>query len=249
MSYRLAILAVVVALNPFLLSAAHSCSSESEATIKRAVRFRDHSHFREAKTCCDRVIQSEPGCMNAYFLRAKILTELEHRTQALADVNFVIQRFNSYPPAYELRARIYDEQGKTRLAVDDIAKVIALNKVPKAKAAPLITRSVYYRKLGQFEEALADLTLSIKLDSTVRGAYNHRANLYLALGRYQKAIDDYTVAIKLSPPDDDHEILQLRGSRAAAFEKLGRHDLAAQDRKQIDAAARDSFGSFFREQK
>jgi tetratricopeptide (TPR) repeat protein len=225
-----------------------SASTASDRLCQRAENLLQMKHMREAKLCFDRVIELDPHNVQAYVGRARALTELEERAQAMDDVNLVIRNFSDCGAAYRLRSRLDYELGKIELASNDISKAIAMDKTSKDRFGDYIMRGTYYRYLGQSDKALADLALAANLFPKSPIPFVKRGGLYYSLGRYRQSADDFTKAIRLAN-GDRMQILEWTSSRADAYEKMGRPDLADQDRKRINSSAKDTYGTFFPEQK
>jgi tetratricopeptide (TPR) repeat protein len=60
---------------------------------------------------------------------------------------------------------------------------------------------------GQREEALTDLTTTIRLDENYLNAYWVLGNRYYALGRYDEALSSYQRYIDLADTNADESIL------------------------------------------
>lgn len=72
--------------------------------------------------------------------------------------------------------------------------------------------------MQQFNKALADLNLALKLKSDFAGAYQDRAFVHENMQHYPLAIADFEKAIALNPQD-----IESMGSRAKLLDVLGRH--------------------------
>ena len=64
-----------------------------------------------------------------------------------------------------------------------------------------IRRGNRHYHAGEYEDAVAEYTQAIALDSNIAGAYNNRGIAYRNLGKYAEAIADYDQAITLDPQD------------------------------------------------
>jgi tetratricopeptide (TPR) repeat protein len=101
-------------------------------------------------------------------------------------------------------------------------------------------RGLTYEDLKQYDKAISDYTEAIRLqppkfeDAAIfRGEmYALRANAYFSLKQYGKAISDYTEAIRLWP-----DFTWLYEFRANAYDKLGNHSRAEQDRKKASESS------------
>ena len=60
-------------------------------------------------------------------------------------------------------------------------------------------RGLNHSRLGQYDEAIADLTQAIALDPTDVPQYSIRASAYEAIGELEAAIKDYERIIELDP--------------------------------------------------
>jgi tetratricopeptide (TPR) repeat protein len=67
------------------------------------------------------------------------------------------------------------------------------------KARPFSNRGNEYWKLGQSDQALADFSEAIRIDSNYADAFDNRGVVYCTLRQYDKSIADLSRAIKLYP--------------------------------------------------
>jgi tetratricopeptide (TPR) repeat protein/serine/threonine protein kinase len=84
------------------------------------------------------------------------------------------------------------------------------------------------RKLGRYEQALADHSRAIDLDPKYAAAWNNRGMVYINLGKYKKALGEFSRAIDLNP--------QLAGAwqnRGTAYSTLGQYRKALVDLSQV----------------
>lgn len=89
---------------------------------------------------------------------------------------------------------------------------------------PFHNRGNYYREIGQYDKALADLNQAIKLKPTDYNLLNSRGRIYFTMNRFQEAYEDYTKAIQNK--DDEGEFYV---NRAAALAQLKRPQEAVAD--------------------
>ncbi|MBP9093685.1 tetratricopeptide repeat protein [bacterium] len=102
----------------------------------------------------------------------------------------------------------------------------AVEKKATNNAAFHAERAAVYVALDQYDEAMKDCNIAIKLDPKLSDAYDRRAFCYTVSDQLDKAIGDYTTAIKLNPksPMPYH-------NRAIAYRKLGKLKEANSDMK------------------
>ena len=77
---------------------------------------------------------------------------------------------------------------------------------------------------AQYERAIQDFDLAIKLDPDYPDAFNHRALAYAGQGDYERAIKDFDEAVRLDP---NYAIAIF--NRGLALQTMGRPDEAAKD--------------------
>jgi hypothetical protein len=87
-------------------------------------------------------------------------------------------------------------------------------------------RGAAHSFMQHFEEALADYSSALKLNTTLPRTWRGRASIHYNMGNYAKAVADSSEAIKLDP---NYALAYL--SRSRAFEKLGQPDRARADRE------------------
>jgi tetratricopeptide (TPR) repeat protein len=96
----------------------------------------------------------------------------------------------------KLLSRWSDEDTDNQLCVlSDLAADTTLDDQHRSIAYR--ERGRIYSKLGRYEEALADFTRAIDLDSKSSGAIAHRGETYRQMKRYEEALADLTRAIDL----------------------------------------------------
>lgn len=106
--------------------------------------------------------------------------------------------YSSYEIAIE-HARALAVEGKYEQAVQAYGEV--LQRFPEIEPEQVYTyRGIAHIALGEYDRALADLDLAIKLDSRQVVAYRNRGGVYAVIRRDpQRAIADLDQAIKLDP--------------------------------------------------
>jgi tetratricopeptide (TPR) repeat protein len=126
--------------------------------------------------------------------------------------------------AYEKRGILYFYQGKFENVIQDFQTYIKLSP-PKAEAYRML--GMGYLKSGDYPSAIYNFTRAIKIDSKNAGAYSNRAEAHFLTGNYDLTILDSSKAIDLG--GDPRDIAEAYRTRAKAFRKTGRNELAAED--------------------
>lgn len=119
---------------------------------------------------------------------------------ALTAINKAIELEPDSISNYTIRIFIYDAIGKYEEEIDDLTKIIELNKNGKSLNAHH-QRAVAYTQLGQYNVALSDIDYfleNIRTDTTgsVIEAYLIKASILYKLNEYQKAKEFYELTIK-----------------------------------------------------
>lgn len=86
-------------------------------------------------------------------------------------------------------------------------------------------RAQVYAIIHRPQKALADYVILTNMRPSDPTFHSNTGLCYFELGEYQKAVDEYTASIEL---DKDSSAYMMR---ADAYDKLGKRDLAEQDRK------------------
>lgn len=120
-------------------------------------------------------------------------------------------------------------------AEDDVAALAYFNKslsILENSTSPLITnqfpiyffRGTVHNHLRKYDQAVADLSKAIQLNSDNASAYNNRGSAYSDLNQYDQAIADSTKAIQLDPKEPIYY-----ANRAINYLFLNEYDLAIAD--------------------
>lgn len=97
-------------------------------------------------------------------------------------------------------------------------------KFPGQNVAAYTNRGLTYTSAGQWENAVADLTKAIELDSTYPVSYANRGIVYGNLGQTENAIADFTRVLAIDP-----NYTLVRHNRGVAYGVAGQFDKAVSD--------------------
>jgi lipoprotein NlpI len=126
--------------------------------------------------------------------------------------------------AYESRCAAYNDGKASDYAIADCNQAIL--REPTARGYSN-RGNAYYTK-GDNDNAIADYSQAIKLNSKDAGAFNNRGRAYLAKGQNDRAIADYSQAIQLNPKD-----ATAFNNRGNAYYANGDHERAIADYNQV----------------
>jgi tetratricopeptide (TPR) repeat protein len=102
------------------------------------------------------------------------------------------------------------------------------------------SRGCTYITLGQFSQAISDLTKAIKLNPRYAAAYSNRGAAYDSLGQYTEAISDCAKAIELNPKD-----AEAYSNRGAVYHSLGQYTEAISDLTKAIELKPDLFNAYY----
>jgi len=127
---------------------------------------------------------------------------------------------------YAIRAAAYYQKGDTEAAMTDINKSIDLGcKDALGQAAKLILeKGNIHLKNNDFDQAITEYTMAVRLYPNYTTAYNIRGNAYYSKKDYNQAIADYSQAIRLNPNEAVYY-----SNRAGSYSCKGNYDRAIMD--------------------
>ncbi|RTL38505.1 MAG: tetratricopeptide repeat protein [Candidatus Melainabacteria bacterium] len=200
--------------------------SPADVYLLRAQQYNLLKQYDKALADFNKAIELSPSDARARMERANLYMEMKNIPMALKDCNEIIAQQPKEIPFYELRAKIFEANKQPDRALADLSKIIALSKTdPPA----YLRRGQLYDRLGDYSKAIADYSVATDLNPSDDEAFRLRGSSYFKLGQYPKAISDYTEAISRNPRGN----LQTYSLRAGAYDKIGKPDLAARDRKNV----------------
>lgn len=163
----------------------------------------------------------------AYKERGILLMKEGRAKEAVPDLTQWIERAGpgkEAPWRYMRRAQAYDKLKEYAKAAQDWTTFIVM--VPKNEEV-YTARASDYQSLHRYSDAIGDYSKLLSINPTLIEVYKKRAELYVKLQKYQQAVNDYTKFIDLRP----EQAASAYGERAAVYDLMGKHDLAAADRK------------------
>ncbi|UCB43416.1 MAG: tetratricopeptide repeat protein [Dehalococcoidales bacterium] len=128
------------------------------------------------------------------------------------------------PEWYFNQADELASQGRYEEAIEEYSKVIEANATTTTKVKAYTNRAAAYLALECYDEAIADYTEAIALDSERTSAYTGRAAAYYAKGEYEITIIDCIRAISIDPHNT-----YAYFNRGLAYKELGMNIEAISD--------------------
>ncbi|HIA54322.1 MAG TPA: tetratricopeptide repeat protein [Candidatus Melainabacteria bacterium] len=161
----------------------------------------------------------------AYHERAGALSNLKRDKEALKDIEMFLKT-NPRPERkhFVQRATIMENLKQYDRAVAEYRRLLK----EKYEDQVVYREVACLQAMGKQEEAIKTLNELVAHNKQDDTGYLSRARAYESMGKHKEAIADFTKAYELQP-----STAALK-ERAAAYEKMGRRDLADKDRKEIE---------------
>lgn len=202
---------------------------EAVRLVKKAKWLTARRDFKGAGACCNQAIRLAPDYAGAYARRVIVRTHyIGDRIGRAATAELRRQKAHIVSSA-----KIIDNKFKNYFDTEYLYALEQAALYFVVMERPTTDLDNYRRWLREQLEK-AEKSLELELEDVDHGRLlGLRAQIYDLLGDQKRALDDYDEAIRLSPEDDN-----LYGNRARLRERLGRPDLAAQDRMTGDQLRR-----------
>jgi tetratricopeptide (TPR) repeat protein len=173
------------------------------------------------------LIELDPKSGVGYYERAKVLRSIEKNKEALADYGKAMEVAPDYPDPFLSHGVECEYLHQYAQAIKDYTRYLELDK---GFDGVFMRRARDYELLGDYKHAIEDYGRLLKLNPKDDQAYQLRGDAWCKLKQYDNAIADYSKALTLDPTNP--EVILER--RAKAYERMGKQELAAADRKKLN---------------
>lgn len=175
--------------------------------LKRAERLYNDQDMDKALALTDEAMKIAPGSDELYSLRGNIYVACDQPQKAMTELNkaLAINPRNLGALLNRGLTHMYFKDYKSAIA-DFTAKI---GKPPPGKvfngkhAAVWLWRAEAYERIGDYEHALADLSLVRRVPKHIFTGTKRRAILLTKMGRQKEAALDWSKVIELSPQDEN----------------------------------------------
>ncbi len=163
------------------------------------IYFNDLFDFEKAENDMTQAISlsDTAGVAPLYQMRMTIRLAQGKIESGLSDLSIVITHGGQPYKQLALRAYLYMNQGKYGQALSDFNRAIALRDTTFARGR----RGELHLILGNFEQAVEDLSIAIDGNYRPIAYYRLRATANERLGRYRQSLGDVKVILQRSPTD------------------------------------------------
>jgi tetratricopeptide (TPR) repeat protein len=173
--------------------------AEIAAYQARGASYLFQKKYDEAITDFDRSIENtDVNLIQMYPLRGAAYKEKKEYDKALADYNKAIELFPAVPQNYLNCIEIQIERSNWKAVIATASKLTKVD--PKSSAGYQLLGNAYTRN-GQFQNAIKNLTIAIRLDPKDADSYLYRGIAYADSPLKNKkalAIADFKKALKLN---------------------------------------------------
>lgn len=191
----------------------------------RGTIFERWERIEDALNDFSEILRMEPTNLYALLQRERLLENANRSLDALKDINRIIALEPQNADHYHTRAKLYE---KVKRYEDELADYTKIKTLRPNDIVNLELHAYLLSKFRRWEEAIEDYTHILEINEDNTNALGGRARAHYSLGEYKEALVDYDEIIELQPTAEN-----FRG-RALVYEKLGRQELAEEDRKQAD---------------
>jgi len=188
---------------------------------QRALQYYNQFDVANAKRDVEEGLKSSPNDIWLLFTLARIDVDENNTQKAIADLSKLLQNPRAPKWMFSNRVALYLSTGQYALAVKDCDVMItAKSSLEKAYEY----RAEAFMHLKKYRQAIADFE-SLRASHFGWGGSIPCAECYCAIGQFDHAVDNYSHVIA-------HERSNVEAylGRAKMYDKLGKSNLAAQDR-------------------
>lgn len=175
-----------------------SRSFSQSAKVENALTQLMEGRFAEAKKTASDLITADKNNALAYAIRASALIFDGQSTPAQADLEKALKIVPESGVFHSFMADCYGAQRKDDLSKRSAEKAIGLLGSPKS-SLDYYARALAYGNLGKTDDALADYSKAIELNSRFVRAYAKRGAIYDNKNQPDLALADFNRSIELNP--------------------------------------------------
>ncbi|HKP84634.1 MAG TPA: tetratricopeptide repeat protein [Blastocatellia bacterium] len=170
-----------------------------QAYYQRATALIALGRDKEAEPDLKKVIELKPDFARAHRALGNILLDRGMTDEAKRELGRAIELDPKLTGVRIFYASALIKSGENQKAIETLRQAIELGE---ASALAFALIGVAEERAGKAEEAFADYSRAIVMDTTIATAREGRARLHEARGDIAKAIEDYTAAYRAQPSQD-----------------------------------------------
>lgn len=175
------------------LSASLSHIEELFSEVTRAYRSKNSE---QVIALCERVLALSPGHVEAYYMRANALKDLQQLLPALADYDKAVDLKPDFAHAWCNRGVVLQSLGSYETALESYDRAIALDS---SDALVHANRASLLQAMSRWNLALGSCDLALERNPRLFQVWFHRGNVLRELQLPDAALASYREALKLQP--------------------------------------------------
>ncbi len=176
--------------------------------VKRAEHAARVGAYATALTICDRIDEEAPDYDYSYFLRGRILTNLERHEKAREAYEKVYSLNPDFPAIRFTLGNNAVDRRKSHNALDyfkEELKLIPPDDPVIKKQATLLQIGKVHKELGELDQAKAVLEQAIALDANHDEVNSELSQIYEEEGEIELALEAGLKALELKPESPDYQ--------------------------------------------
>lgn len=166
--------------------------------VERSHAYLKLKRYSEALADAESAIKDSPHHPRGYVARGLAAGLSYKYEESIANFTKAIELSPSTAQLYAMRGAIHLDFGHFRKAVDDLSLAIQMAK-GVVSALVFEHRAMAFRQLGRYEDALGDLSESLRKDPSWSSSQLRRGSVYRCLKKYELAKLDLDEVIKREP--------------------------------------------------
>lgn len=169
------------------------------ALLKRGQLYTQQGHYDQAIINYSNAIAIDPKNAFAHTLRGNAYRGIRDYEHALADYTRSIDLDPEDYWTTFYRAQLYFSQGAYQATIADLTRMLNIKRVTFPKDRVYLWRGYVYTIMAKYDNALADYTEAIIVNTENVNAYLCRGDVYSDTGNSAQALADYRNVLKISP--------------------------------------------------
>ena len=147
--------------------------------------------------------------------------------RGIAVLNEAVQILPRDPAAYNQRSNLLRDTGDYAAAMNDMNRALSLINNDPYRASSYNNRALIWKSMGQYDRAVADFGVAIKLMPKRAKYYANRGEAFRLLGQLDRALQDQNRSIEMF--DDSVGVALAYQVRGDTLRYMGEHDRAFAD--------------------
>lgn len=172
----------------------NSTRSEGLIEFKQGLSYVQQQQYEKAIEAFNKAEAKGHHSFQMLLIRAAAYQELKQYKEAYSDASRAIDMHPTNGLGYQVRAAIHQSTNNLDESIQDLTAGIKVSSGDLA-ARLYQTRGTILLRLGQQEEALADISKALELGNELPVVYYQKGRALLGLGKYKEAIESFSEAL------------------------------------------------------